>query len=144
MQTLRKYIICDIVNVSEWTKLYLISLRIACYERGIEIMFCYHYHDTSGSLRIAMKCFSALTLVDEAITLSLRPRPPVTRLTDPPGLWICTALYLDDRKASPDHTMVPFLDFLDFIPNHQISTLHYVHKPIKPTRLLVIHLYVKR
>ena len=124
--------------------MYLISLHIAYYERGIEIMFCCHYRITSGSLSNAIKSFLELTLADDVVTLSLQLQPPVTPLADPTGLCRRTPLYLDDRKVTLNYTWVPFCDFLDFIPNHQISTLHYVHKPIKPTRLLVIHLYVKR
>ena len=74
------------VNVKSVNQVVFDIIRIACYERGIEIMFCCHYYVTSGSLTIAMKCLSAITLTDRAITLSLPPRPPVTCLTDPMGL----------------------------------------------------------
>ena len=52
-----------------------------------------------GSLSNAMKSFTELTLADDAATLSLQPRPPVTPLADPTELWrraplnLCTQTY---------------------------------------------------
>ena len=87
-------------------------------------MFCCHYSGSFRSLSNAMKSFSALPVIDAAVTLSLQPRPSKTHVTDPAGLLRHTPLYLDDREATPDRTIVPFLDFLDTIPNHQFSPLH--------------------
>ena len=93
-------------------------------------MFCCHYSGSSRNLSNVMKSFSAFPVIDDAVTLSMRLQPSMTHITDPARLLRRTPLYLDDREATPDRTIAPFLDFLDTIPNHQFSPLHHVQKPI--------------